>query len=325
MLRIARALAAVLAVAAVAAPVGHAAIRPFADSSFWNQPLAPTAPLDAKSAIYVAELQRQLLTARPWINTTEHSTPVYTVGPEPKSKQVTLLKLALDDQSRALADAWEQVPMPDDALPAAGVDRTLVVHQPATDTLWEFWNLQHVGSAWYAEWGGKITGVSTHPGYYTSPTNRWGATATSLPILGGLIRIDELRAGRIDHALALSIPDIRAQFYSWPAQRTDGQMHGENAIPAGTRFRLPPTLDLWKMPMSPVVRQIALAVQKYGMVVRDRSHSVAFYAEDPTPTGTNPYEGEDGFFGGSRPSTLLQQFPWGRLQALRTRLSVDPH
>ena len=37
-----------------------------------------------------------------------------------------------------------------------------------------------------------------------------------------------------------------------------------------------------------------------------------------TPTGTNPWEGPNGAFSGQYPSTLVQQFPWDHLQALRT-------
>jgi hypothetical protein len=320
-----RLIACLSAVAVVAVLGAHpASARPFSSSSFWNQPLNPRAQLDPKSALYVSDLQRQVVVWGAWINTDEHSVPVYTVGPGQKTTRVTLLKWARDEQSKALAEAWEDVPLPDDAQPASGVDRTLVVHQPSSDTLWEFHRLEKVGDRWAAEWGGKITGVSGHPGHYTAPTERWGATATSLSALGGLIRIDELKSGTIDHALAIALPVTRARVFSWPAQRTDGQLPLNLAIPQGTRFRLPADLDLSEYEMTPIVRQIALAAQRYGLVVRDTSQSVAFYAEDPTPTGSDPYYGEAGFFGGSMPSSLLSQFPWRRLQALKTYLSVDP-
>ena len=160
--------------------------------------------------------------------------------------------------------------------------------------------------------------VSTSPGHYADPPS-WGASATSLPMLGGLMRISELRAGRIDHALALAIPSARSGTWSWPAQRTDGRDPSPLAIPAGTRFRIDPRVDLDRLPMAPVVRAMAKAVQRYGMVVRDTGSNVAFYAEDPGPTGTDPYTGPRGIFGGQYPSTLLRQFPWQYVQALRGR------
>jgi hypothetical protein len=58
---------------------------------------------------------------------------------------------------------------------------------------------------------------------------------------------------------------------------------------------------------------IARAAQRYGMVVRDGSDLVTFYAEDPTPTGTNPWPA---WFGGKSPADALAGFPWDRLRVL---------
>jgi hypothetical protein len=57
---------------------------------------------------------------------------------------------------------------------------------------------------------------------------------------------------------------------------------------------------------------IAKAVQRYGMILRDKAGSLSFYAEDPTQYGTNPYPA---LFGGY-PDNLLAKFPWDRLQVL---------
>jgi hypothetical protein len=290
------------------------AARPFAASSFWNAPLAADAPLDRLSPVYAAELRAQVARTTPWINTTRFSVPVYTV---PAGRPT--VRVALDTRvSPALQAAFERVPLPAGARPAAGSDATLVVWQPSTDRMWEFWRAQRRDDGWHAAWGGYMPDVSASPGHYVDPP-RWGASATSLPVLGGLMRISELRAQRIDHALALAIPDVRAGAWSWPAQRTDGKDPSPLAIPAGTRFRIDPRADLDKLPMTPLVRAMAKAAQRYGMVVRDTGSNVAFYAEDPTPTGSDPYTGDGGIFGGRYPSALLRQFPWQYVQALRGR------
>jgi hypothetical protein len=75
------------------------------------------------------------------------------------------------------------------------------------------------------------------------------------------------------------------------------------------------------MNLSPLVRMLAQAAQRYGIVVRDRGGAVTFFAEDPTPTGSNPYAGPNGYFAGTPPYQLMKQFPWQHLQALRTQLS----
>jgi hypothetical protein len=283
---------------------------PFAPTSFWNAPLAADAPLAAQSATWVAELRRQLSTTNPWINTTTYSTPVYTVP----AGQPTV-RVNLDTTEAGLQQAFEQVPIPAGAQPAAGSDAHMVVWQPATDTMWEFWLASLKADGWHARWGGRMTGVSTNPGYFTAPNPGWGATATSLPLLGGLMRISELESGRIDHALAFAIPHTKLwTSWSWPAQRSDGDTDSPDAIPEGARFRLPADLDIDALNLPPVTAAIAKAVQRYGMVLRDKSGSVSFYAEDPTPTGANPYPG----LFKTWTNLLFAKFPWDRLQALRT-------
>lgn len=292
--------------------------RPFAATSFWNAPLRSNAPLDGLSSAYAGELRRQVAEWRPWINTTEYSTPVYTVGPGQPT-----VRVQLDTNVPALQAAWERVPIPANARAATGTDQTMVVWQPSTDTLWEFWLAQKGAQGWHARWGGRMLHVSTNPGHYDAPAS-WGASGTSLPMLGGLIRISELRAGRIDHALAIALPQTRAGVFSLPAQRSDGKINSTRAIPEGTRFRIDPSVDLARIPMAPVVREMALAAQRYGMVVRDTAGAVAFYAEDPTPTGGNPFAGTAGFFADQYPNQLLAQFPWDHVQALRTTLRDRP-
>jgi hypothetical protein len=291
----------------------------FAADSVWNQALAPDAALDSRSALYVSDLQRQVGEYSPYVNTTRYSTPVFTVGGEQPTVRVQLDEVALANP--LLVHAWERVPIPPGARPAAGSDQHMVIWQPSTDTMWEFWRASRQSDGWHARYGGRMEHVSANPGYFTSPPG-WGATATSLPLLGGLIRLDELAAGHIDHALALAIPQARAHCFSWPAQRTDGSLDAEDAIPEGARFRIDPRVDLARAAMSPLVRMLAEAAQRYGMVVRDGAGAVTFYAEDPTPTGTDPYLGPNGYFGSGNVQDLLRrEFPWQDLQALRTQLS----
>jgi len=281
--------------------------RPFAPDSFWNAPLAP-----ASNAL-VGELRRQLDLGAPWINTTQYSVPVYRVPADQPTVRVTL-----DIPYQPLQQAWEAVPVPADARAAGGTDHAMVIWQPSTDTLWEFWLMQRSDGAWHARWGGRMTGVSSSPGHYTGAERNWGVSATSLPLLGGLITLDDVRSGHIDHALGLAIPEARRNWWTWPAQRTDGKKDDPGAIPEGARFRLDPALDLNRLHLYPLVRMMAEAAQRYGIVVRDQSGVVAFAGEDPTPTGSNPWAGPGGWFSGQYPSTLVQQFPWAHLQALRT-------
>jgi hypothetical protein len=277
----------------------------------------PDAPLSPRSSAYVLRLRDAVQRYGAWINTTQWSTAVYTVGAEQPTTRVTLDKPP--GVNPGLRAALAEVPIPGGARPSLDADAAMVIWQPCTDRMWEFWRARLASDGWHAAYGGAMTGVSQNVGYF--PRNPgWGATATGLPLLGGLIRIGELRMGRIPHAVAVDIPDPRAGVFAWPAQRTDGTSADSGAIPEGTRFRLDPSLDLSKLQMSPVVRALARAAQEYGMIVIDRAGAVAFSAEDPTPTGGNPYAGPTGFFGGRTPGQLLQQFPWSALQVIKAPL-----
>jgi hypothetical protein len=291
-------------------PAATLAERLFAPDSFWNALLANNAPLTADSASLVAELKRSVdrdiaLKRGPWINVRSYSTPIYKVPADQPT-----VRVKLDQWNPALQAAFDAVPIPPGAIAAAGTDANMVVWQPATDSMWEFWLMKRQTDGWHARWGGKMTGVSTNEGRYP---NNWGAPATSLPQIGGTITIEEMRSGRIPHALAMAVPEPKRGVFVWPARRTDGWSDRPEAIPEGTRFRLDPALDLSKLALPRATRILAEAAQRYGMVVRDKSANVALYGEDPTPTGTDPWPA---LFGGLPPNKILQAFPWARLQAL---------
>jgi hypothetical protein len=317
-----------------AADGAGAARRLFSPRSFWNEPLAPDAPLAADSATLVAGLAaeaRQELGEGigPWISTHECSTPIYVVASGQQEVRVHLAHPNADWRA-GLARAFARVPLPSSARPAECVDRHLTVWQPATDRLWEFFHLRRTGGRWTAAWGGAMKGASRSPGFYSSGSwpglsaPNWGATASSLPVAGGVMRIEELRRGRIDHALAMNVPVARAGAFSWPAQRTDGN-GPVSSLPEGARLRLDPSLDLDGLDLPPPTKAIARAAQRFGIVVRDqtgRGNAIAFFGEDPRPRQPDPYEGAAGLFGSLTPIDVLADFPWDRLQLLRMNLCV---
>jgi hypothetical protein len=132
--------------------------------------------------------------------------------------------------------------------------------------------------------------------------------------------MEEIRSGHIDHALAFNVRDARTGTFAWPAQRSDGTGTLSD-LPEGARLRLDPSLDIASLNLPPLTTMIAEAAQRYGIVVRDRTHhGAAFFGEDPTPTGTDPYHGTSGFFGGMMPDEVLADFPWARLQVVRMHL-----
>jgi hypothetical protein len=290
-----------------------APLQLFATNSIWNTALPTDAARDSASSRLVSALLAQKAARGPWINTTSFSTPVYRVP----AGQPTV-RVWIDHPPSSNADTLErelaQVPIPSGAKQSNDPDSRMVVWQPSTDTQWEFWHVSRQSTGlkpgWHAGWGAVIHNVSHSTGINPFP---FGATASGLALMGGLITLDDVRHGSIDHVLALGVPRVTRGFAVAPANRSDGQFSGPDTIPEGTRFRLDPALNLDALGLPPATLEIARAAQRYGMLVRDGSGAVSLYAEDPTPTGSNPYPS---WFGGQSPSQVMQRFPWNRLEVI---------
>jgi outer membrane biosynthesis protein TonB len=303
-----------------------APFRFFAPTSFWNERLSASAPVDPNSAAIVSalselETSEQAAKKGPAINTKEWSVPIYTVS----ATQATVRVALVGTTSSALQSAWSAVPLPSNAQPAAGSDEHLVVWQPSTNKMWEFWGLEKPKGTWQASWGGAMDNVMADKGVYgpeawAGASTSWGASASSLPIAGGLITFEDLERGVINHALAIAVPNVREGEYASPAQRTDGYMVGPSTLPEGAHLRLEPGLDLAALHLPPFTLMLAKAAQRYGIFVRDRAANIAFYGQDPIPLGTEPYTGSTGYFEGKSPAQLLAAFPWSHLQLLKMEL-----
>jgi hypothetical protein len=300
--------------------------RFFSPTSFWNTPVSTGAPLDSSSASVIGNFDRVIAAEEtagsgPWIGTTDYSVPIYTV---PASQPTVPVGLEHSPEPM-LSAAWSSVPLPATAKPASGSDGVLVVSQPSTNRLWEFWRLVKENGSWHASWGGAIQGVSSNGGVFGTEAwpgaePWWGVSASSLSLAGGVITFEDLEHGQIEHALALAIPGVRAGVYASPARRTDGKSTNSLALPEGAHLRLNPDLDLAALHLPKSTLMIAQAAQRYGIFVRDGAGEVQLFAQDPSALPTNPYTGSNGYFEGMRPAKLMAYFPWKELQLLKMEL-----
>ncbi|MEZ0165666.1 hypothetical protein AB2L27_12965 [Kineococcus sp. LSe6-4] len=185
---------------------------------------------------------------------------------------------------------FTDVPVPADAVPAAGTDGQLTIYSPSTDQLWEFWQAERKDSHWQACWGGRIDDVSRSQGRFSGT---FGASASGLAVSGGTIGIEEVRRGSIEHAIALSLPEL-GRGTSYPASRGDGWVKGADSVKTGTRLRLPASLDVDALDLHPVARMVAEAAQRYGFIVTDTGGCTSVVAESPAAveaaTGEDPWE-----------------------------------
>jgi hypothetical protein len=297
--------------------------RFFSPQSFWNQPIPASAPIDPGSTRMVsslnADVQREVQAKNgPWIDAGTDGVPIVTVPASQPTTSVTLDRAGT--VNAAVSSAWSSVPVPTNAEPSPG-EHDLAVWQPSTDRMWEFFEMARNRGHWEARWGGAMQHVSNNPGVYGSQAwpgaqTFWGVTATSLPLVGGAMTIQQLQSGRIGHALAIAIPHTRAGVFASPARRTDGNTALPDAVPEGARLRLDPHLDLSSLHLPRLTRMIAEAAQRYGIIVRDTGGVVSMFAQEPT-AHINPYPR---LYGGLYPYQLLAAFPWGHLQVLKLDL-----
>ena len=128
--------------------------------------------------------------------------------------------------------------------------------------LFELFNARQSGGHWAAGSGATwdLTSNALRPETWTS------ADAAGLPILAGLVRYDEVAAGTIAHALRFTTNRTRTS-YIYPARHQAGESSSASLPPMGLRVRLKAGYDTSRL--SPAARVIAVALQRYGMILAD--------------------------------------------------------
>jgi hypothetical protein len=204
------------------------------------------------------------------------------------------------------------MPIPAGAKPSTGSDGALVVIDPATNTIGEYWQAARSGGGWTASWG-AVNQLNA---------SGWGGSSTGAGAsrLAGVIRVSEIQRGVIDHALVLQSDTVCAGVFRAPALKTDGTSTRSDCLPAGARLQLDPLVNVNLIPgISPAERTIARALQTYGGYLIDRGGaplSVSFErAADASANSTGAVYARAGmawdYYG-------LAHVPWQRLRVLRT-------
>lgn len=132
----------------------------------------------------------------------------------------------------------------------------------------------------------------TNDGSAVDPTTGSGPgpLGSGLDQLGGVIRIAELRAGAIEHALTFLQSNPMGPYNStnhrYPATNTDGSRTLANGLIEGSRIQLDPSINLASLStLSAIERMVGTALQKYGGYVSDNggnnNMAAGFYFEKP--------------------------------------------
>jgi hypothetical protein len=98
------------------------------------------------------------------------------------------------------------------------------------------------------------------------PRGWTSADAAGLPILPGLARYDEVRRGRIDHALRFTAARTRRAFI-YPARHFASNLTDPDLPAMGQRLRLKRGYDIAHFPRQ--ARIVLSALKRYGMILAD--------------------------------------------------------
>jgi hypothetical protein len=161
-------------------------------------------------------------------------------------------------------DESDRVPYP---IPAAarvegGSDRHVLVVQRASCRLYELYGARRAGGRWVAANGAvwDLRSNRTRPKGWTS------ADAAGLPIMPGLARPDEARAGAIRHALRFTAPRTQRAYVA-PARHFASSDRDPALPPMGLRVRLKRSYALGGYRGQSLA--ILRGLRTYGMILAD--------------------------------------------------------
>lgn len=141
-------------------------------------------------------------------------------------------------------------------------DRHTIVVDRTRCRLYETWATSRTANGWRAGSGAvwDLRSNALRPAGWTS------ADAAGLPVLPGLLRYDEVRAGRVDHAIRFTT-DVTDRRFVWPARHQAGSVDNQNYPPMGSRFRLKAGFDMSGLRAD--TRTVLRAMQRYGLILAD--------------------------------------------------------
>jgi hypothetical protein len=151
-------------------------------------------------------------------------------------------------------------------------DRHAIVVDRSRCKLYETFATSSAGGRWHAGSGAvwSLRKNRLRPDGWTS------ADAAGLPILPGLLRWNEVKKGRIDHAIRFTVPTT-SQSHLWPARHDAGSTSSPDYPPMGARFRLAGSYDA--SGLSRYAQHVVAAMKKYGLVLADNGSAWYFQGE----------------------------------------------
>ena len=154
----------------------------------------------------------------------------------------------------------------------SGGDKHAVIVDKGACRLYETWNTRVRDGRWRAGSGAvwSLESNDLRPDGWTS------ADAAGLPILPGLLRWNEVKARKVDHAIRFTT-DVTSRHHLWPARHDAGSRDSLAYAPTGARFRLKAGFST--RGFSGGAKAVIGAMKTYGLVLADNGSPWYFQGE----------------------------------------------
>lgn len=237
---------------------------PFSGDSLWNTNIA-SAPVDPNSDSIIRDWVGGVNLHPDWGNDPTYGIPYIVVNGSQPLVNVNLGAYPGESDPGPM-------PVPSDAPIEGGSastgDRHVLVLNNANCFLYELYNASPNSDG---TWNADSTAVWDLLGNEERPYTWTSADAAGLPIFPGLVRHDEVAAGKISHAFRFTLPRTRDAFTP-PASHSAATSSDPTAPPMGMRLRLKASYNISGYDAQ--MQVILTAMQQYGLILADNGSSL---------------------------------------------------
>ncbi|HVB05242.1 MAG TPA: hypothetical protein VNF07_03215 [Acidimicrobiales bacterium] len=277
-LTVAAALAGFAAPTAMASPpsAAHATTVPgaancpmFPANNVWNTGVSAL-PVDAHSAQWLAAMSSASTDLHPDFGPSGDPALPYGIPYTVVSPGQRLVRLSFQYASESDPGPYPfSATTPIEGGASSGGDRHAIMVNPRTCTLYELYDARYSpsGSTAGSEAIWHLRSNALRPAGWTS------ADAAGLPILPGLLSYEEVRSGRVEHAIRMTA-EVTDTSYLWPARHEAGARADPALPPMGARFRLAASFPVAHY--SRLARVVLRTMQRYGLIVADNGSNWYF-------------------------------------------------
>jgi hypothetical protein len=243
----------------------------FPADNVWNTPITGL-PVDKHSAAWLASMDSGSTFLHPDYGPGGGSSP-YGIPWQITDRAPKFVKVRFE-----YADQSDRGPYPFSAATPieggsqASGDRHALMVDPATCVLYELYDAKYRPGGRSTAGSGAIWKLESNR---LRPAGWTSADAAGLPILPGLVNYDQVKSGRIDHAIRFTA-DTSSTSFLWPARHQAGSTSNRNYPPMGARFRLKASFRLPASRCARACQVVVRAMKTYGLILADNGSNWYF-------------------------------------------------